>query len=102
MTIDEAVKLKVESVLKSQEYCTRSQIIEIVEDAIEEAEKHYQRDIDKVNAECYRLLQMNDRLWDAIQKLSEPKFPKVRQFFSFRWLKFWRNWDFSWLQFWKK
>lgn len=96
MTIDELVANRVREILATDGYCTRREATELAKKVVDEMQEGFDKNIAELANEQERLLAMNDRLWDQLQKLSEPKFPKLRQFFHFKWLKFWRNWNINW------
>ena len=90
--IDEAITARVEEILEHEGFCTRSQSKEIAEEIADVVRGEFNHDIQEVSKELERLLKMNDRLWDAIHGIQLPRYPRLREFFKFRWLMFWRRW----------
>lgn len=99
MSIDDAVQNKVEDILHCGGYCNAESARAIAEEVSKDLQEKISVEMLSLGSEIDKLREMNDRLWDVIHKISEPKFPKMHQFFRFRWLKFWRGWN---IRFWQK
>lgn len=98
MTVDKAIEQKIKTVLCDENYCNKEMSRAIAKEVLTEVKEQFDSDISKLEASIDKLLKMNDRLWDSIHKMTEPRCPRLSYFFHFRWMKFWRNWN---LKFWK-
>ena len=95
MTIEEAINIRVRELLIAEGYCQRSEIYDIATQIAKEFQEGFDVSIAEVSRENEKLSKRVDQLYDHIQKIAEPKFPKLRNFFSFRWAKFWKNWNWD-------
>ena len=94
MSIDEAVQLAVNNILRDGKYCSEEKSKEIAEEVSQKVRADFEHDLDAVKADFDKMRQREDRMWNIVHRFEEPKFPRVRKFFSFRWL--------GWLLFWRR
>ena len=95
MTIDEAVRSKVEQILSSGGFCTKEQAKKISDAAAKESRDQFTLDMKEMSIEIDKIRERNDKLHDLITSPPLKKFPKLRaclaKYIAFGWIRSWRE-----------
>lgn len=86
MTIDEAVRRKIEQILIEKKLCDESKVTTIAEDAAKNIYELFNGEVTALKDELHKQGERQDRLWDQIFRVQEIK---KRSFWGR--LAFWRR-----------